>query len=77
MNHGERLAAYETNNYRADPCRIRYTDGKEPIEEFGYTFKFRGDQKELTEGVFDLRVWLKRMEREAAVTKLDAKKDPM
>jgi hypothetical protein len=48
MKHGEMLAAYETSNYRADPCRIRYTDGKEPAEELGYRFKFRGDQKELT-----------------------------
>lgn len=35
---------------------------------------FKGDQKDLSEGTFDLRVWLKRMGRHAAVEKLDAKK---
>lgn len=30
VEHGERLAAYETNNYKTHPCRISYTDGKEP-----------------------------------------------
>lgn len=74
VEHGERLAAYETNNYKTHPCRISYTDGKEPSEGIGYTFKFRGDQKDLSEGTFDLRVWLKKMGRHAAVEKLDAKK---
>ena len=74
VEHGERLAAYETNNYKTHPCRISYTDGEEPSEGIGYTFKFRGDQKDLSEGTFDLRVWLKRMGRHAALEKLDAKK---
>ena len=69
-----RLAAYETQNYQADPCRIRYTDGKEPADDIGYTFKFKGNPKELSEGSFDLRVWLERMGRLAAVEKLDAKR---
>ena len=43
-------------------------------EDFGYTFMFKGDQKDLSEGTFYLRVWLKRMGRHAAVEKLDAKK---
>ncbi|KAJ5565761.1 hypothetical protein N7535_007399 [Penicillium sp. DV-2018c] len=74
VEHGERLAAYETKNYQADPCRIRYTDGKEPADDVGYTFKFKGDQNELSDGTFDLRVWLERMGRVAAVKNLDVKK---
>lgn len=30
VKHGERLASYETDDYRADSCRINYTDGKSP-----------------------------------------------
>ncbi|GIJ91805.1 hypothetical protein Asppvi_010778 [Aspergillus pseudoviridinutans] len=66
----ERLAAYETDNYRAEHCLIRYTDGKEPSEELGYTFKFVGALSELTEGEFDLKVWLRRVGRHAAADKL-------
>lgn len=73
VEHGERLAAYETKNYKVGPCRIRYTDGKEPADNVGYTFKFKGDQTDLSDGIFDLRVWLERMGRLAAVKKLDAK----
>jgi hypothetical protein len=40
----------------------------------GYTFKFKGDQNDLSDGTFDLRVWLERMGRVAAVKNLDAKK---
>ncbi|PWY94337.1 hypothetical protein BO94DRAFT_532280 [Aspergillus sclerotioniger CBS 115572] len=74
VEDGEKLAAYETNNYRASPCIIMYTDGKEPVKEYGSTFKFVGNKKDLSEGVFDLRVWLKMMGRHAAVEKLDAAK---
>jgi hypothetical protein len=70
----KRLAAYETANYRAEDCLIRYTDGKEPSEDLGYTFKFVGDPCELTEGEFDLKVWLRRMGRHAAADKLEAAK---
>lgn len=70
----ERLAAYETGNYRAEDCLIRYIDGKEPSEDLGYTFKYVGDPRELTEGQFDLKVWLRRMGRHAAADKLEAAK---
>lgn len=73
VDHGEKLAAYETNNYRTHPCRIHYTDGLEPKNEDGHAFVFQGNPKDLSEGVFDLRTWLKRMGRHAAVEKLDAK----
>ncbi|KAJ5987147.1 hypothetical protein N7451_011512 [Penicillium sp. IBT 35674x] len=74
VEHGKRLAAYETNNYHAVPCRIHYTDGKKPVNDVGYTFKFMGDLKDLSEGVFSLRVWLARMGRHTAVERLDSKK---
>lgn len=64
IEHGVEFAIYETNNYLAGPCRIHYTDGKEPTDDFGYTFIFQGNQKDLSEGVFDLRVWLTRMGRQ-------------
>jgi hypothetical protein len=34
--HGERLVSYGTDSYRADPCRINYNDGNEPVDDFGY-----------------------------------------
>jgi hypothetical protein len=74
VEEGERLATYETSNYRTEPCLMKYTDGKEPAEDLGYTFKFAGNPKDLSEGSFDLRVWLKMMGTHAAVDKLDAKK---
>ncbi|KAJ5479857.1 hypothetical protein N7530_005366 [Penicillium desertorum] len=77
VEHGERLAAYETKSYQASPCRIHYTDGKEPADEVGYTFKFEGNKKDLSDGNFDLRIWLKRMGRLTALERLDAKKSTM
>lgn len=74
VEYGERLAAYETKAYQAGPCRIRYTDRKEPVDDVGYTFKFKGDRNDLSDGTFDLRAWLARMGRLAAVKNLDAKK---
>jgi gamma-glutamylcyclotransferase (GGCT)/AIG2-like uncharacterized protein YtfP len=61
--HGERLASYETDNYRADPCRINYIDGNEPVDDFGYVFKFVGNVKDLSDGIFDLATWLRRVKR--------------
>lgn len=72
--HGKKLAEYETRAYQACPCRIHYTDGKEPADEMGHAFIFKGNQNELSDGAFDLRVWLQRMGRLAALEKLDAKK---
>jgi hypothetical protein len=63
MEHGQRLAEYETSNYRADPCHIFYSDGGEPAEEDGYTFKFVGNRDQLSEGRFHLQAWLKRIGR--------------
>lgn len=60
VEHGEKLAEYETSNYNADPCHIRYTDGQKPEDDYGHTFKFVGDEKDLSEGVFDLKAWLKK-----------------
>ncbi|KAL4779074.1 hypothetical protein BJX76DRAFT_362125 [Aspergillus varians] len=61
--HGGRLAGYETDNYRAEPCQIQYTDGNQPREDSGFVFKFVGNTKDLSEGAFDLGVWLGRMGR--------------
>lgn len=63
--HGERLASYETDNYRADPCRINYTDGNKPVDDFGYVFKFVGNVRDLSDGTFDLGTWLRRVKRVA------------
>ncbi|KAE8374949.1 hypothetical protein BDV26DRAFT_295468 [Aspergillus bertholletiae] len=53
-DHGERLASYETDNYRASPCLINYTDGNEPVDDFGHVFKFVGNVRDLSDGTFDL-----------------------
>jgi hypothetical protein len=61
--HAQRLAEYETQAYWPAPCLIRFTDGKEPEEVTGTTFKYVGNPMDLSEGAFDLGVWLKRMGR--------------
>lgn len=65
--HAKRLAEYETNNYRAKPCLIQYTDGGEPAKDFGRVFMFVGNPRDLEEGDFDLQTWLRRMGRQATV----------
>lgn len=57
----EEAASYETDNYRADPFLIDYTDDKEPLDEFGFVFKFVGNVRDLSDGTFDLGTWLRRM----------------
>ncbi|KAJ5586955.1 uncharacterized protein N7459_002720 [Penicillium hispanicum] len=59
----QRLAEYETRHYRAVSCEIRYADVQEPVQEAGYVFLFVGEMGELTEGRFDLEVWLRRVGR--------------
>ncbi|KAH7153919.1 hypothetical protein DER46DRAFT_389932 [Fusarium sp. MPI-SDFR-AT-0072] len=61
--HAKRLAEYETNSYRAKPCFIQYTDGREPAEDFGHVFMYVGNPQDLQEGKFDLGKWLKRVGR--------------
>ncbi|KAL4804626.1 hypothetical protein BDV18DRAFT_142279 [Aspergillus unguis] len=65
QEQAQSLAEYETENYRAEPCRIMYTDVQDAPEVFGYTFKFVSNARYLTEGSFDLGVWLRRMKRTA------------
>ncbi|RAH63895.1 gamma-glutamylcyclotransferase family protein, partial [Aspergillus aculeatinus CBS 121060] len=69
---GERLAVYETENYRAERCRIRIVDGEGSQEVLGYTFKFVGVAEDLSEGSFDLEVWLRRMGRRVGGDKVDS-----
>ncbi|EGP86784.1 uncharacterized protein MYCGRDRAFT_28606, partial [Zymoseptoria tritici IPO323] len=59
-----RLAQYETKAYRASPCQIRMVNGCEEEEVVeGYAFVYDGNVKDLSDGKFDLRVWLRRMGR--------------
>jgi hypothetical protein len=64
------LAAYETRNYTAEPCLMHYIDGKEPVQDLGYTFMFGGNCSDLDEGTFDLKLWLRRMGRTGSVSKV-------
>jgi gamma-glutamylcyclotransferase (GGCT)/AIG2-like uncharacterized protein YtfP len=64
--HAEKLAAYETRAYRSAPCRIRFMDGGEPGDISGTTFQYAGNPMDITEGKFDLGVWLRRMGRDGA-----------
>ncbi|KAJ5576600.1 hypothetical protein N7535_003526 [Penicillium sp. DV-2018c] len=61
--HGGRLASYETDNYRADPCHITYTDENEPVHDHGHVFVYAGDVRDLSDGTFDLGTWLRRVKR--------------
>lgn len=73
---GDKLAAYETRNYKTRPVWITYLDGKQPEKERGMAFLFAGDPEELSEGEFDLKVWLRRMGRGEAVDAMeDAKSE--
>lgn len=49
-----KLQAYETHRYRRLPVIIEYEDG---TQRAGRTFLWDGDEKELQEGVFDLKAW--------------------
>lgn len=40
MKDGENLAAYETDNYHAELCLLRSTDGQMPGQAVGYNSKF-------------------------------------
>ncbi|KAI0888577.1 uncharacterized protein GGS22DRAFT_184156 [Annulohypoxylon maeteangense] len=59
--HAYKLAYYETNAYEVMPCLIDYTDGQEPIQSSGSTFKYAGDAAALKEGRFDKKLWEFRM----------------
>lgn len=73
VQHAERLAEYETGNYRAGACRIVYPDSPadelkgRPTEEQGYVFQYVGNMNDLSEGKLDLGVWLKSMGRGTTV----------
>ncbi|KAJ5084623.1 hypothetical protein NUU61_009202 [Penicillium alfredii] len=68
-----KLAAYETRNYQPVSCAITYTDGIWPAQQPGSAFLFR-NPRDLSEGCFDLKVWLKRVGRDAASDQLEGKK---
>jgi hypothetical protein len=63
VEQGTRLAEYETRAYGVKPCFIKYTDDKEPASAYGNVFMFVGDERELSEGEFDLKLWLQRIGR--------------
>ncbi|KAK7736480.1 hypothetical protein SLS63_003458 [Diaporthe eres] len=51
----DRLAAYETGNYREHKCLVSVDGSEEKV--FGNTFVWAGDDALLKEGSFDLRDW--------------------
>lgn len=52
-----KLARYETNAYKPASCRIRFTDGQDPVQTLGLTFKYAGDDEALKAGKFDRKLW--------------------
>ena len=50
VQNGARLAEYETGSYRAEPCVISYTDGREPKEEIGQVSNSWGMRERLVRG---------------------------
>lgn len=64
QQHAQRLQEYETKAYKVEKCTIRVTplEGEEEIVE-GWTFVYSGDARDLSEGNFDLGIWLRRMGR--------------
>lgn len=67
----QKLADYETSNYRPHPCSIRYTDGRDPTTDECHAFVFVGNPGSLSDGEFDLSVWLKRIGRGVGCQKSD------
>lgn len=63
VEDAEKLTAYETRNYMPVLCSIEYTDGKPPTQQLGHAFLYVGNVRDLSEGTFDLKIWLQRMER--------------
>ncbi|KAI1141979.1 hypothetical protein F5Y05DRAFT_422248 [Hypoxylon sp. FL0543] len=61
LEHEYKLAYYEANAYELVPCLIDYTDGKQPSQVIGSTFKYPGDAAALKEGRFDRKLWEFRM----------------
>ena len=61
--YAERMAEYETRAYHPSPCRIQFTDGREPEKAVGSTFKYVGNPMDISEGKFDLYHWLRDMGR--------------
>ncbi|OTA95323.1 hypothetical protein M434DRAFT_393898 [Hypoxylon sp. CO27-5] len=59
--HEYNLAYYETNAYELAPCLIDFTDGKQPGQVIGSTFKYAGDAVALKESRFDRKLWEFRM----------------
>ncbi|KAI0841324.1 hypothetical protein F5Y06DRAFT_261287 [Hypoxylon sp. FL0890] len=59
--HEYKLAHYETNAYQLVSCCIDYTDGEDPAQVLGRTFKYAGDAAALKEGRFDRKLWESRM----------------
>lgn len=51
----DRLAAYETSNYREHKCLVCVDGSEEKV--FGTTFVWAGDDDLLKDGSFDLRDW--------------------
>lgn len=63
VTDGKRLAEYETTSYRAVPCFVKYTDGKEPAKDDAHVFTFFGNPRDLEEGDFHLAEWRERVGR--------------
>ncbi|KAI0549190.1 hypothetical protein F4679DRAFT_584766 [Xylaria curta] len=57
IEHGFKLARYETNAYKLHQCRIRFTDDRELRELSGNTFMYAGDAAALQAGRFDCVLW--------------------
>jgi hypothetical protein len=57
------LTEYGTQTYQPSQCLICFTDGEEPAEITGTTFKYAGNPADLNEGHFDLGLWSRRMRR--------------
>lgn len=52
--HKDKLALYETANYRERNCIIQFSTEEVVV---GTTFEWAGDERELRDGSFDLRDW--------------------
>lgn len=57
---GESLVSYETENYRADLCRITYTN-----VTLVMFLNLTATSRDLSNGAFNLKIWLRRVRRVA------------
>jgi gamma-glutamylcyclotransferase (GGCT)/AIG2-like uncharacterized protein YtfP len=60
VGDAERLANYEGPSYTTISCIVQYNSSEVLTQAEGHAFLFVGNERDLSEGLFDLRCWMER-----------------